>query len=248
MTALLIAQQVAAANGWAVPASLRQAGGEGERILPLIQTVGDELALLRGPDGATWPMLQREHEFETVSGRQWYSLPPDLGQILSDTMWDRTSYRPVSGQMSPQAWQAVKGRLIAYPALTYRQRRMFNPGTHRMDLRLDPVPTEDGRLLAFEYASANWIRPRAGAAPTERLIKNDLDTPVFPFNLMKAGVEWMARRARGLPYQSQQAVFELQVQKELGRETNPRRVYPGRPPLSADILTANLPESGYGLP
>ena len=247
MTAIRIAQQVAAATGVSIPQSLRQAGGEGQRILPLIQQAGDELALMRDTDKAPWPELLREHTFETAAGAEWYPLPDDLTQIISQTMWDRGSYRPAYGQISPQEWQLVKGGLVGSIALTYRFRRMFNPRTSKMALRLDPVPGSDGRRLAFEYCSRHWVRESPGGPPLKSEINRDLDVPVFPFNVMKLGVEYLLRRAKGLPHQSHRAEFEAQADKEFGLASNPRRVQ------MADRsrwlgLTANVPESGYGLP
>ena len=247
MTAIRIAQQVAAATGISIPQSLRQAGGEGQRILPLIQQTGDELSLLRDAHRAPWPELVREHRFETVAGTEWYALPSDLTQIISDTMWDRGSYRPAYGQISPQEWQLVKGGLVGSIALTYRFRRQFNPATSRMDLRLDPVPDSDGRRLAFEYCSRNWVRETASGPPLKSTIDKDLDVPVFPFNVMKLGVEYLLRRAKGLPHQSHRAEFEMQADKELGIASNPRRVQMGERSRWSG-LTANVPESGYGIP
>ena len=209
MTALQIAENVAAASGFEIPTTLTARTGSARTLLALMNRGCRVLATKRGSFGETWPELTREHAFTTVAGQEYYPLPQGFSNLLTDTVWDRTTYWPATGPLSPQEWSAIKGSLTSTTALAPRYRIVFDVDRDERAIRLDPVPGE-GEILAFEYLSTLWARESAAAPITLDAIAADSHVPIFPAHLVELDLDWRVRQSQGRDYRATVAEFELQ--------------------------------------
>ena len=126
-TVLEIAKNVAASIGFQPPDTLRSNQDPNSRLLlSLINRGGRVLAAKRGPFGESWVELTREHVIETVAGQADYPLPEGFSNLITDTVWDRSTYREAPGPLTPQQDQRLRGGLLDTVALTPRYRVVLN--------------------------------------------------------------------------------------------------------------------------
>jgi len=107
---------------------------------------------------ATWPDLTREHTFATVNGTTNYALPTQLGFVINDTFWNRSTTWQLHGPMTPEEWQLeVSGGLSSPAGQRFRiwQKRMY----------IRPTPTA-AETIAFEYVGNFWCKPAEWVAST----------------------------------------------------------------------------------
>lgn len=122
-----------------------------KQLLALLQEEGQDTR-----DRYTFPALSKEGTFTIVSSQDSYALPGDFNFFLADTEWDRTNSWPLMGPLTPQMWQEYKSGLASVaPRRIYRIK-----GYTLKQFFIHPVPTTSGNILAFEYLSRNWCRPR----------------------------------------------------------------------------------------
>lgn len=246
-TALSICRNVASIVGINPPATIRgNAGNDAAVLLALLNRSGQVLASKRGPFGEGWAELTREYIVETVAGQDSYALPEGFSNILTDSAWDRDTYREAPGPLTPQQYQRLQGGLIDTVALTPRWRIAFNPDSNTRQFRIDPVPADSGERIAFEYVSSFWLRDSVDAPISRDRIALDDQIPVFPAFLMELDLTWRMKNARGLDYRAEIAEFELERDRQFVQNIGPRNVTLF-PQAEEDVfLGANVPESGFG--
>ena len=167
------------------------------------------LASKRGAFGESWAELTREAVITTVEGQQDYALPQGFSNLITDTPWDRSTFREAPGPLTPQQYQRLKGGLIDTVALTPRYRLALSEDTHTVRFRLDPVPAGEEEI-AFEYLSKFWARESESSPISLERIVNDSDRPVFPSYLVELDLEWRVRKSQGLNYRTDIAEFEME--------------------------------------
>ena len=182
------------------------------------------LAAKRGPFGESWVELTRQHVTETVAGQADYALPEGFAGLITDTVWDRSTYRESPGPLTPQQWQRLKGGLIDTVALTPRYRVALNEDTGTVRLRLDPVPSGDEQI-AFEYLSQFWARESTGSPIALEKVSEDGHIPVFPSHLVELDLEWRVRKSQGLNYRTDIAEFEMERDREFAQSGGLKDVY-----------------------
>ena len=109
---------------------------------------------------------------------------------------------------------------------------------------IDPVPTDNGSALVFEYVSNAWCQSSGGTA--QALWEADTDIGILDEYLMMLGVRWSVLRRLGLSYAEEMEEYERQVSKAIGADGGAAilDLTPG------DRLTLigpwNLPETNFG--
>ena len=244
MSAITIARTVAASVGIDEPSTLTGGGTGPNPMLTLLNRACRILAKKRGPFGESWPELTREFSLSTEAGTEYYALPQDFANLITDTAWDRSTYRQAQGPMTPQEWAEIKGGLIGSTSLTPRYRLAFDRDANRLAVRLDPVPAEDSEQIAFEYLSRYWGRESAGAAITLEKMSADAHEPVFPEYLVELDLEWRVRKAQGLDYRTDIAEFEMERDRAFAQAVGHRRVNIAR---RRRRFGPNIPEGDWGL-
>jgi hypothetical protein len=107
--------------------------------------------------GTEWPEMVKEFNIELVSGTAAYAFPADLDYQIFQTVWNRDSYWPIYGPITPQQWQVIKSGSVG----SVTNQRFRVKGWQSANFYIDPTPgaSEAGQELYIEYASVNWLRP-----------------------------------------------------------------------------------------
>jgi hypothetical protein len=117
---------------------------------------------------------------------------PDFGSVLNETMWDRTTRRPVYGPKYAAEWQQLKAQLMNGPWWQYRIRGnqvLFTP------------PPPPGDLIYFEWVSRYWVA--ATGAPTvgaQNAYLIDTDVALLDEQAIKLDTLWRFKAAKKLDY------------------------------------------------
>lgn len=142
-------------------------------------------------------------------GQSDYALPLDFERPVDGTFWDRSRFWSMRGPQSPQQWQLYKSSVIGRASI---QRRFRFRNIGGVDVfSIDPVPTDNGSELVFEYVSNAWCASSAGIPQT--YWQADSDTPILDSYLFRLGIQWRVLERLGLSYQSQQDEYERQRSK-----------------------------------
>lgn len=143
-----------------------------------------------------WQELTKEATFTTVATESQGTLlaktGPDFGWVLNETMWDRTTRRPVFGPKVSAEWQQLKAQFMNGPWTQYRIR-----GNQVLFI---PVPAV-GDAIFFEWVSKYWVAvtgtPTIGAQPSYLL---DTDVSLLDERLITLDTLWRYKQAKGLAY------------------------------------------------
>lgn len=222
MTVLEIVRSVCGIIGLPQPSSLT--GTTDLQVIQLRELLNTEGEELEKRSSVGWEALIAEATFTTVATEDQGALSTiitgNYRYIVNETIWNRTDGTPIYGPRSPRVWQGYKAVNFAGPYPEYRIR-----GGH---LLLLPVPTA-GQTCAFEYASRNWLQT-SGGSPLST-IASDTDVPLLDSSLLKKGLEWRWRRAKGLDYSQEFDDYERGVADALARDgTKARKDLGGNEP------------------
>lgn len=235
MTMLSIIQDVTDRIGIPRPMSvIGSTETQVRQLLALLNEEGVELAK-RGD----WQALTREQTFTTVAApvQTATPVPDDLDRFIDDSFFNRTQVRKLRGPITPQEWQAFQAQpLYNLVYLAFRERDNA--------FLITPTPPA-GDTIAYEYVSKNWAASSSGV-DKDRFTADD-DTSYLPDYLLKAGLRWRWKQAKGLPYGEDMETYERAVQKELGRDGGARALNVTGQELIFPY-GANLPEGGFGIP
>jgi hypothetical protein len=178
-------------------------------------------------------------------GKSDYDLPADFERVIDSTMWDRSRYWQMRGPLSPQQWQLYKSSIIGQASIQRRFRFRKVAGATRFSI--DPVPTDNGSPLVFEYVSNGWCQS-AGDVPQNSWLA-DTDTGILDEYLLMLGTRWRVLRRLGFSYNEELDEYEREVSKAIAADGGaailslvPRSGYHLLDPYS------NVPETGFGGP
>lgn len=173
------------------PAAAASIDNNVQQLVVFANEAGQEIASRYG-----WQELTKEATFTTVAVESQGVLTtltgPDFDFILNDTMWDRTTRRPVYGPKYPAEWQQIKAQLMQGPWWQYRirgNRVLFIP------------PPPAGDAIFFEWVSKYWVgvaaTPTVGAQ-TGYVI--DTDVSLLDERLIRLDTLWRYKQAKRLEY------------------------------------------------
>jgi hypothetical protein len=198
-------------------------------LLRLAQEEGEALAA-RYP----WEILQTEVTFTTLAAEtQTGVVPADFDRVIPDTIWNRTTRRRVVGPLSADEWAESKAKLRVYVNPTFRIRG----GSFLMT----PTPPA-GETVAFEYVSKNFCRSSGGTAQAAWAL--DTDVGRLSESLMKLGLVWRFRAAKGLPYGEDLALYEKRVLEAMMRDGGGKMRISASPTMADRVPTSpQVPET-----
>lgn len=193
-------------------------------LLTIIQAVADEVGLPRpaivvgSTDGAVqkmqraankagsdistrapWQALRKEVAFTAAAGEtQAGVIPSDFGNLVPETMWDRTNRRMIAGAVPPIQWQSLKATLPTGGFDRWFTLRgtsiMIYPGM------------AGGEACAFEYVSRNWCASSGGTPQSAWAA--DTDVAVLDEELITLGTVAAYLRSEGQPWEAARADYE----------------------------------------
>jgi hypothetical protein len=153
---------------------------------------------------------------------------PDFALVLNETMWDRTTRRPVYGPKGPAEWQQLKAQLMQGPWWQYRIRGgnlLFIP------------PPAVGDQIYFEWLSNYWVgvaaTPTVGAQNAYVL---DTDVSLLSERLIGLDTLWRYKAGKGLAYSEDFDKAEEAIADAMTRDASKPRlnlagaqtdIYPG---------------------
>jgi hypothetical protein len=210
-----------------------------KQIIALANREGKELSEAANGFGG-WQSLHTEYTFNTVNGQPNYNLPSDLSFFLDRTMWDGATKWELIGPISAQEKQ-----LLRYAVVASGPRRKFYIRNNQM--YIDPTPTVDGDVLAYDYFSKNYVLDQDGVTRKDRFT-NDNDTILLDEGCFVMGLKWRFLRAKGLDYAQEKADYETQVQLVIGRDCGQRDLsLVGGTWENRFLDENNIPDTGYGI-
>lgn len=205
MSALTIVQNAAARIGINVPnAVFSSLSQEVIQLRALMNQSGIELGKV-----CQWQNLTKQHGFvTTATAIQVGAVPDDFNWLINDSMWDRTTDRPVIGPLTPQEWQMEKaGPTFTSVVLAFRFRGN--------DLLITPSDSS-GDNVYYEYVSKNWAQTASGTAIS--VMTSDTDTAKIPEELITLDLVWRWKKAKGLDYSEEYRTFEIEKEKAISRD------------------------------
>lgn len=204
MSLLSIAQDVADVIGLTRPTAIITGADQLSRqILGLAKETLEELSLM------DWPVLQVPYSFNTVANQAAYALPADFGHEVGDTVYAASRYDQLRGSLTPGDWARQRNTL---PGLGRFRFRIFgNP----MALNMSPTPTTVENIV-LEYQTVNRVTQVGGALKTTYY--DDTDVSIVPEDLMKKGLKWRLRRAKGLDYSEEFDDYEMARAQRLAQQ------------------------------
>ena len=217
MSLLTIAQAVADFVGFERPTTV--VGNTDPIARQLLVMVNREgVQLMRA---STWPIITKEHPFNTVNGTQNYALPTDFDRFVSGAAYNRTELDAMVGPITPQAYQAdrfgpVTGGIV--------QRCRLKASSNA--LRFDITPTPDSaESIGFEYVSSHWNQTSGGTS--QAAMAADTDVGILDETLIEMGVTWRYKQSHGLIYDEDFRQYQMEVRQAISRSG-------GAPILSLD--------------
>jgi hypothetical protein len=175
-------------------------------------------------------------------GQSDYTLPSDFERVVDNTIWDRSRFWSMRGPLSPQQWQLYKSSVIGRASIQRRFR--FREIGGNQVFSIDPVPTDNGSALVFEYVSNAWCKSSGGAKQT--IWQADTDVGILDEYVIQLGMRWRMMRRLGFSYQEELGEYEREAGKEMAKDGG-QAILDMTP---ADHLTLigpwNIPETGFG--
>lgn len=207
MTALSIIQDATGELGLTIPTAVFSSTDQQVILLrKLLNRSGRDLA-----KRATWTKITKEQTFTTVAqAAQTSSVPSDFGWLIPDTIWNRSTDRPLS-PITPEDWQ--REQAVTVQAQFYSRFRFRGTGT--ASLLITPNPTA-GQTVAYEYVSNQWCESSGGTDQSN--FAADTDVGLLDEDLLTLDVIWRYLKQKGFDYGEEFRTFEMELQKAIGRD------------------------------
>lgn len=207
----------------------------------LLLEEAEHLSKYGAPTG--WQSLTREQTFITVAAFEQTNtpIPADFRRFVPNSFWNRDTERPVTGPLTPQQWQAQRARgSLSQLYLGFRER----DGDFLLTAGGSTTPPA-GETIAYEYVSSYYAIGSGGAAKAE--FTSDDDTTYLDEELLKLGLRWRWKQAKGLDYGEDMATYERAVESSFGNDGGSTELNIGGPSYLWEYWRYNLPEGGFGL-
>lgn len=235
MTLLSAAQEVCDVVGVTRPSALISSQEQlARQVLGLAKKTIEELGLMG------WPTLNIPYSFPTVNGQAQYDLPADWGSENGDTVFSALQYSQLRGSLSAGDWARQRDTLQTQYG-RYRFRIFGLP----LKINLSPTPTTV-ETVTLEYRTTYRVRQ------ADNTYKNtffaDDDVSLFHEELLKKGLEWRLRRAKGMDYSEEFDDYEMSRSQRLGEalQMGSMAVAYRSPFDIPDSLNVFVREGGFG--
>lgn len=161
-----------------------------QQIIGFVNEDGQELAARY-----SWQELVKEATFATVATESQGLITAltgaDFAFVLNETMWDRSTKRPVFGPKVPAEWQQLKAQFVSGPWSQYRIR-----GNSVLFI---PVPAA-GDAIFFEWVSKYWCTATGSTVGTQTALAVDTDLAILDERLITLGAVWRYKQTKRLAY------------------------------------------------
>lgn len=212
MSLLSIAKAVALKVGITVPTvAITSTDMNIQQIIGFINEAGQELAAR-----FSFQAITKEATFATVATESQGNIltltGADFEFVLNETMWDRSTKRPVFGPKVPAEWQQLKAQFVNGPWSQYRIR-----GNQVLFI---PVPSA-GDAIFFEWVSNYWVAttgaPTVGAQTAYLL---DTDVSLLNERAITLDAIWRYKQTKRLAYDEDFDKAEAAIADLIGRDAS----------------------------
>ena len=237
MSLLTIAQNVADFTGFERPTTVvGNTDPIARQLLAFINREGK--SLMRA---SNWPILLKEHTFNTVNGTQSYDLPTDYDRSVDSTIYNRTDTEQLTGPITPQQY-ALDRYGTASSGVTQKFR--FKASSNALKFDITPTPTS-AESLGYEYVSSHWNQTSGGTS--QAAMAADSDIGILDETLIELGVTYRFKQNHGLAYDSDFREYQLELRQAISRAGGaPVISFNDARRLTVSPYSYNLPDSGYG--
>lgn len=174
-------------------------------------------------------------------GNDAYSLPSDFSFFINQTFWDGNFRWQLLGPLEAQEWAVLKFGIS--PTGPRRRFRIFNNQFY-----IDPVPNDNGSIIAYEYYSAYWAQSMGGTSGTTKSsFTLDTDNFLLDDDIMTHGLKWRYKQRAGLDYSQEKEDYDRAFERVMSRDGAARSL-----PLNASasgirlLNNQNVPDTGFG--
>lgn len=217
MSLLSMVQQVANKVLGTIPANItaavQSADSNIQQIISFLNEEGRQCGSRH-----SWQALRAEATFNTVATESQGSVlalcGPDFNFVVNETMWDRSTRRPVFGPKSPAEWQQLKAQLMQGPWYQFTVR-----GNQILFI---PVPAV-GDAIYFEWCTKFWCTDMTGVTGKTAMTV-DTDISKLDEDLHVLGGIWRFKQDKGLPWQADQEKYERMFSDMTSRDGVKARV------------------------
>lgn len=202
------------------------------------------VAQVNAPSGVTLnqPAATTGNGIAFTFGQSDYALPSDYERLVDNTLWDRSRFWSMRGPMSPQQWQLYKSSVIGRASIQRRFRIRSIGGAQYFSI--DPVPTDNGSSLVFEYVSNAWCQSQGGVR--QMTWEADTDTGVVDEYLITLSTRWRMLRRLGMSYAEEFDEFEREINKAMAADGG-AAILNLTPDDNLTLIGPwNLPETNFG--
>lgn len=205
MTLLSVCQDVADVVGLTRPTAIVNGTDQlSKQMLGIAKEVLEELSLM------DWPALQVPYSFNTVVGTSAYPLPSDFGHETADTCFLASQYYLMRGSLTPGDWQRQRNALPSQIG-RYKFRLWGTP------LMLNMYPTPGTvETVVLEYHTTNRVKHSDGTYGVTFSLDDDVS--VVSETLLKKGLKWRIKRAKGLDYSEEFNEYEFARMDHLAKQ------------------------------
>lgn len=171
-------------------------------------------------------------------GQDNYALPPDFAFFITQTFWDGNFRWQLLGPLEAQEWMVLKYGIS--PTGPRRRFRIIDNAFY-----VDPVPNDNGSLLAYEYYSAYWVQSVLGVTQADFLL--DTDQSLLDDDVIIMGLKWRYKQRAGLDYTQEKDDYDKLLGSVMARDGGMRDL-----PLNASgggirlLNNTNVPDTGFG--
>lgn len=202
MSLLDICKRVLGVTGWQTYGTI--ASNTDASAVQIFGLANEELEHLS--EANKWPQLQVEYAFATVPGQSLYDWPDDFRIAEPDALFSADQYYRLRGSTQLQYWQLYKYGQLG--SLSTKRHRIVYDLAGKPQIELTPTPTEVENLVAVYYT--NKYARDSGGTPIARYA-TDEDVSRVPERLVRLGLMWRYRRAKGLDFSAELAVYNSTV-------------------------------------
>lgn len=201
-----------------------------KQLLALANTEGRALARKH-----PWQRLTTERTFTTVATEQQTgeTLPTDLGWIVNETLYNRSTTQQVLGPLSSRTWQEQKA---LGTSLTWSQYRLRGNSFYFL-----PAPSAS-QTIAYEYISKFWCESSGGTA-RERWAADD-DVGKIDEYVMTLGIVWRWNKSKGHAYEQDYQDYVEARSEAISRDGTRRTLNMGGP-ARVRLSVGNISEGNW---
>lgn len=187
-----------------------------------------------------WRHLSVEYLFTTVVGQSTYDLPEDFGKLLQDSVYNRDEYYRLRSSMSESQWNAWRYGLLG--SLSHQRYRINFSGTSPKFV-LSPTPDTEENMVLW-YKSNYYAFDNSNAAKA----KYDQDTDVsrIPEDVVKQGLLWRFRRAKGLDFSAELAEYNEMSRTRFAQTRGESDMPIPNGNFTPELTDGYVPDNGFG--